>query len=275
MSNSTLDRIRQKYDAMKQQSEKQSTTGNNSNLKWKPSPGKQVIRLLPYKWNDDPDYPFLELSFYYKDTFGKTWLSPTSVGKHDPVIEYAQSLTTGRLPKDEWTTARDLQRKLEPKKSYNAPILVRGQESDGVKFWTFNKTVFKELLDIMMNDDYGLISDLEKGTDITVTFTPNEDPKKSTVSIQPKRDTSPATEDREVLNAIKNMPNIIENFTVPTSDQLTAALKEYLLVSPSEGNEPKSAPAVSEKPKVVNQTNESSPALDMNSIMDEFDKLLG
>ena len=40
----------------------QTTNNRTSNL-WKPQPGKQVIRVLPYKHNKDN--PFIELFFHF------------------------------------------------------------------------------------------------------------------------------------------------------------------------------------------------------------------
>ena len=40
----------------------QSTNGHKSHL-WKPSPGKQQIRIVPSKF--DKDFPFIELYFHY------------------------------------------------------------------------------------------------------------------------------------------------------------------------------------------------------------------
>ena len=40
---------------------------------------------------------------------------------------------------------------MEPKMRTYVPVLVRGKESEGVKFWGFGKLVYQELL----GDDYG------------------------------------------------------------------------------------------------------------------------
>ena len=51
----------------------QTTNTRTSNL-WKPSPGTQIVRIVPYKFNQDN--PFIELYFHY-DLGGKNYLSPT------------------------------------------------------------------------------------------------------------------------------------------------------------------------------------------------------
>ena len=66
----------------------QTSTTRSTNL-WKPQPGKTQIRILPYKLNTDT--PFIELFFHY-DLGGKSFLSPTSFGRPDPIEEFADKL---------------------------------------------------------------------------------------------------------------------------------------------------------------------------------------
>ncbi len=39
-----------------------SNTNNKTQLIWKPKPGKQVVRIVPYKYQTDN--PFIELKFH-------------------------------------------------------------------------------------------------------------------------------------------------------------------------------------------------------------------
>ena len=50
------------------------------------------------------------------------------------------------------------------------PVIVRGEESEGVKFWGFGKTAYQELLSIIIDPDYGDITDPKNGRDITLEF---------------------------------------------------------------------------------------------------------
>ena len=114
------------------QLQKQTNTKDNF---WKPEPGKQLIRIVPYKHNKDN--PFIELFFHY-NLGNKTYLSPVSFGRPDPVNEFADKLkSTGN--KDEWIQGK----RLEPKMRTFAPVIVRGKESEGVKFWGFGKLFIK------------------------------------------------------------------------------------------------------------------------------------
>ena len=110
----------------------QNTTSTKDSM-WKPEPGKTQIRIVPYTHNKDN--PFMEMYFHYS-LGNKTYLSPVSFGKPDPVEEFSRKLkSTG--DKDDWI----LGKRLEPKMRTFAPVVVRGRENEGVKFWGFGKTV--------------------------------------------------------------------------------------------------------------------------------------
>ena len=62
----------------------------------------------------------------------------------------------------------EMAKKLYPKMRVYAPVVVRGEESEGVRIWSFGKLVYQALLSLMMDEDYGDITDLKTGTDIKV-----------------------------------------------------------------------------------------------------------
>lgn len=200
----------------------QSTTSNKDNF-WKPEPGTQVVRVVPYKHNKDN--PFIELYFHYNLGNNKTYLSPMSFGRPDPVAEFADKLkSTGN--KDEWIQGK----RLEPKMRTFAPVVVRGKESEGVKFWGFGKTVYTELLGVIADPDYGDISDPMNGRDVLVEFTPSEGAgsfPKTTIRVKPN--VTPVTEDKNVAEMVtKNQPDLSAIFKEPTYDELKEALESWL-----------------------------------------------
>jgi len=200
----------------------QTTNTRTTNL-WKPQPGQQLIRIVPYKFNKDN--PFIELYFHY-DLGGKNYLSPISFGRPDPIEEFAQKLkSTGS--KDDYR----LGRKVEAKMRTFAPIVVRGEEKEGVRFWGFGKTVYQELLSIIADPDYGDITDPTSGRDIAVEFKTAEETGKSfpSTTIRVKPNQTPITEDASVLEAIKgSQKNITEIYQERSYDELTEALNDYL-----------------------------------------------
>ena len=207
----------------------QSTTSTANNF-WKPEPGKQVVRIVPYTHNKDN--PFIELFFHY-GLGNKTYMSPMSFGRPDPVSEFADKLkSTG--DKDEWIQGK----RLEPKMRTFAPVIVRGQESEGVKFWGFCKTVYQELLGVIADPDYGDITDATNGRDIGIERqTPAEAGNqygKTTVRVKPNM--SPITEDAGQLESVlSGQANLTELYTEPTYDELKEALQNYLNPTSEEG----------------------------------------
>ena len=201
----------------------QSTTSTKDNF-WKPEPGTQVVRVVPYKHNKDT--PFIELFFHYNLGNNKTYLSPLSFGRPDPVAEFADKLkSTGN--KDEWIQGK----RLEPKMRTFAPVIVRGKESEGVKFWGFGKTVYQELLGVIADPDYGDITDPTHGRDIGIERqTPAEAGNqygKTTVRVKPNQ--TAITEDAEQLKSIfDNQHDLTELYTEPSYDDLKEALANYL-----------------------------------------------
>jgi len=200
----------------------QTSNTRTSNL-WKPQPGQQLVRIVPYKHN--MDNPFIELYFHY-DLGGKNYLSPISFGRPDPIEEFAQKLkSTGS--KDDYR----LGRKIEAKMRTFAPIVVRGEEKEGVRFWGFGKTVYQELLSIIADPDYGDITDPSSGRDVAVEFKTAEETGKSfpSTTIRVKPNQTPITEDASVLEAIKgSQKNITEIYQERSYDELTEALNDYL-----------------------------------------------
>jgi len=201
----------------------QSTTSNKDNF-WKPEPGNQIVRIVPYKHNKDN--PFIELFFHYNLGNNKTYMSPASFGRPDPVEEFANKLkSTGN--KDEWIQGK----RLEPKMRTFVPVVVRGREDEGVKFWGFGKTVYQELLSVIADPDYGDITDPTTGRDIGIERqTPAEAGNqygKTTVRVKPNQ--TPITENATLLESIfENQSDLTELYTEPSYDDLKEALSNFL-----------------------------------------------
>ena len=235
-----------------------SSTGNNF---WKPEPGKQVVRVVPYKHNKDN--PFIELFFHY-GLGNKTYLSPVSFGRPDPVAEFADKLkSTGN--KDEWIQGK----RLEPKMRTFAPVIVRGQESEGVKFWWWGKTVYQELLGVFADPDYGDITDATNGRDIGIERqTPAEAGNqygKTTVRVKPNQ--NPITEDDNQLQSVfDNQADLTDLYTEPSYDELKEVLQNYL--NPSDETESTETSTTTTE-KVATETETKKTA----DVSDAFDEL--
>jgi hypothetical protein len=190
---------------------------------WKPQPGTQQIRIVPYKFNRDN--PFIELFFHY-DLGGKSHLSPISFGRPDPIEEFAQKLKSSGN-RDDYR----LGKKLEAKMRTFAPVLVRGEESEGVKFWGFGKTVYQEILSVISDPDYGDITDPVSGRDVTVEFKTAEETGASfpSTAIRVKPVQTPITEDKNILEKVDDTQrDITEIYQEKSYDDLTDILNNWL-----------------------------------------------
>ena len=246
-------------NAIKNRLSQLQTTNNRTSNLWKPQPGNQIVRIVPYKFNKDN--PFIELYFHY-DLGGKNYLSPISFGRPDPIEEFAQKLkSTGS--KDDYR----LGRKVEAKMRTYAPVVVRGEENQGVKFWGFGKTVYQELLSIIADPDYGDITDPVSGRDVAVVFKTAEETGKSfpSTSIRVKPNQTPITEDASLLETLtENQKNITEIYQEQSYEDLTQALNDYLNGGSSSEEETKEE----EKPAVAEAS-----TYDSKKTSDAFDDL--
>jgi len=215
-------------DAIKSRLNSLKNTNNRTSNIWKPDPGETQIRIVPYIHNREN--PFIELYFHYN--LGKrSILSPASFGRPDPVVEFAEKLKqTG--DKEDWVMGR----KLEPKMRIYVPVIVRGQENEGVKFWGFGKQIYEELLAFFVDPDYGDLSDPKSGRDIVVTVKSPEEAGKTyaETSIRVKPKETPITESAEVLEKIKSQPQITELYPEPSYDDLKIQLQTWMGASSQE-----------------------------------------
>ena len=247
----------------------QATSSTKENF-WKPAPGKTQIRIVPYKFNKDN--PFVELFFHYGLGNNKTYLSPASFGRPDPVEEFANKLkSTGN--KDEWIQGK----RLEPKMRTFAPVIVRGEEADGVKWWGFGKTVYQELLGVIADPDYGDITDPTTGRDIVVERqTPAEAGNqygKTTIRVKPN--TVPITENKETLKKIFDSQSKLEElYTEPSYDDLKEALQNFLNPGEESNETTTTSNGVAASTAPTSNTGTTKPAeKSTEKVEDAFDEL--
>ena len=199
------------------------TTNNRTSSLWKPQPGKTQIRIVPYAFNKEN--PFIELFFHY-NLNNRSYLSPISFGRPDPIEEFAQKLKASGNKED-----YQLSKKLEAKMRTFAPVIVRGEESQGVKLCWFGKTVYQELLSIIADPDYGDISDPVNGRDVSVEFISAEESGASfpKTNIRVKPNQTPISDEPSVLELVKtSQKDITEIYQEQSYDDLTGILNEWL-----------------------------------------------
>ena len=139
-----------------------SGKNNRTNVMWRPQEGEETtIRILAFPNNDGQ--PFKELYFYYNIGNNPGLLAPYQYQKPDPIQELIS-----KLREDGSKESYEMAKKLYPKMRVYAAVVVRGEEDKGVQLWGFGKLVYQKLLGIMLDEDYGDITDPKSGRDIKV-----------------------------------------------------------------------------------------------------------
>ena len=217
-----LDAIKKKLESMN----KSTSSGGNANQvkRFKPSIGKQTVRVVPFKYNKE--FPFIEMKFYYGIGSKKVISSPLNWGDKDPIAEFAKQLR-GTNDKENWRLAK----KLDPKTRIYAPVIVRGEESEGVQLWEFGKEIYEAFLQMAADEEVGDFTDIMSGRDIKlVTVGPDvTGTKYNKTTIAPSMKTSSLSKDeKEVTLWLEEQPNPKESYKPLPFDDIKAALQEWL-----------------------------------------------
>jgi hypothetical protein len=258
-------------NAIRSRLNKLQNTQRKSDSLWKPTPGKHQVRIVPYKFN--PDNPFIELYFHY-NVNNKTYLSPQSFGRPDPIVEFSDKLK--RMgDKEDYKAARQM----EPKLRTFVPVIVRGEEGEGVKFWGFGKTVYQEILGYIADPDYGDITDPVSGRDLTIEYTSAEDAGTSypttTIRVKPKE--TPLVEDaQQVENLLQNQTEITDLYQELSYDELKDVLEGWL--NPSGGEDSSSTSTTQQtlsttQPAQQTTTSQQTQTSNTSDVASAFDEL--
>jgi hypothetical protein len=252
------------------QSQANNSGGSQKQLFWKPSVGKQLIRVVPSKFN--PSNPFTEMMFYYGIGSKKVMASPANWGDKDPIMEFAKQLR-GTNDKENWRLAK----KLDAKVRIFAPIIVRGEESEGVKLWQFGKEVYQEFLNMAADDEIGDFTDIAQGRDIKLTTVGPEStgtPYNKT-SIGPSLKTSTLADTEDGVKQLReNQADPMKVFKPLTYDEMKTSLQEWL--SP-EGEDDEEGSISSEPAVAFDSEPKSNYSLDIKNVKqtkaDKFEDL--
>jgi hypothetical protein len=259
-----LDAIKKKLESMQS---KPSGGGGliNQTKKFKPSIGKQTIRVVPFKYNKE--YPFTEMKFYYGIGSKKVIASPLNWSEKDPIAEFAKQLR-GTNDKENWRLAK----KLDPKTRIFAPVIIRGQESEGVHMWEFGKEIYEAFLQMAADEEVGDFTDIMMGRDIKlVTVGPESTGTAyNKTLIQPSMKVSVLSEDDKELELwLDDQVNPKESYKMLPFDDIKAALQEWL--TPEGEEEDETTPIKIETP-VSNYSLSAKPAA-KKSKAEAFDDL--
>lgn len=222
-----LDLISSKLEKLQSpQGQKSDQKFDRSQYFWKAPMGKSQIRFVPYKENKEN--PFSEMFFHY-GIGNRTMISPINYGEKDPIVEFSKELRKTSEPEN-WRLAK----KLEPKMRVFAPVVVRGEENRGVRFWEFGKQVYQELLSYAADEDYGDFTDVVSGLDMTVEVVQGNPYPQTSLRVKPKQ--SPLSDDNaSVEKWLAEQPELLKYYKKYSYDEMKTALQEWL--NPEEATE--------------------------------------
>lgn len=154
------------FDKLRQKLGQISGKDSGRERYWRPAEGEtKEVRIIAFPNNDGQ--PFAERWFYYNIGNNPGLLAPNQFGKPDPIQELIRQLRTDGAAGNKG--AYELAKKLYPKMRCYAIVIVRGEEEKGPRFWTFGKTVYQDLINLMLDPDYGDITDPVEGRDVKVS----------------------------------------------------------------------------------------------------------
>ena len=194
---------------------------------FKPDEGDTDIRIVPTKDGD----PLKEMFFHYNvgDHKGGVLCPKRNFGDECPICEFATKLWREGVDNSD-EESKKLAKSLFVRTRYFSPVVVRGREDEGIKVYGYGKKAYELLLGYILDPEYGDITDIGEGTDITLTYTkPNKPGAYPQTSLKMRRNTSTLLSDAESIPALLDrMPNIDGLFERLSTQQVDAILDEQL-----------------------------------------------
>ena len=196
---------------------------------WRPNDGEQAIRIVP---TEDGD-PFREFFFHYNVGNNRGFLCPKrNYGDGCPVCEFASQLWKEGTANDD-AEAKKMAKGLFARQRFFSPVLVRGEEDSGVRAWGYGKMAYESLLSLVLNPEYGDITDPEAGTDLVLTYGKPPGASFPQTKLTPRRRSSPLCDeavggDERCAELLDNIPDFDTLFERKTSADVEAMLDEYL-----------------------------------------------
>jgi len=245
-------KIRARLDSVK-------NNGKAGGSFWRPKDGTQIIRIVP---TEDGD-PFKDYWFHYNlgpEQKGGLLCPKKNHGDECPICDFKDQLWK------EYNTTQDndtlrMAKDLSPRQRFFSPVMVRGEEAEGIRIWGYGKEAYTSLLNLVLNPEYGDITDVDDGTDLTLTYGKPPGANFPKTTLTPRRRTSALCDDvvggdEECKRLLDNIPKTDNLFVTKTQEEVKTVLDSY--ISSLEGDD---EPLVSD---------EEAPASDVLSAFNEL-----
>lgn len=185
------------------------------------------VRILPMT-KGDTGTPCREIWFYPWDLVGGEVPTLKQRNEPDPIEELIQVL------RKDYNNNKDTLKKLYPKMSAFANVIVRGQEDKGVQLWKLTKLQYERIIGIILDEDYGDVTDPIEGRDLKVTIEIEQgkffNNKPSTkLTIDPKGKVSQLTTDKALARKwLDSCSDPMDHVEFKTYDEVKALVDKWL-----------------------------------------------
>lgn len=194
--------------------------GSGKNIWFKSSEEKQKIRLVPYPHESDGS-PFMEIYFHYNVAGQKSLVCPKMThGEPCPICELAEEFRSMGT-KDGWRMYKKYAAKL---RTYS-PVVVRGEDEPTVKLWGYGVTIYESLVEKFLDEDWGDLSDVKEGHDLTVWSIPAKSAGNDSDYVKPKLDVTPKAS--PLLPSKAAIAALLESIPDYLNDGETFPVKSY------------------------------------------------
>ena len=201
--------------------------GNGNSVFFRPDDGDTDIRIVPAPDGD----PLKEMFFHYNvgNHQGGIMCPKRNFGERCPICDFASSLWREAAENND-EESKKLAKSLFVRTRYFSPVVVRGREEEGIKVYGYGKTAYELLLGYILDPEYGDVTDINEGTDITLTYTkPTKPGAFPQTNLKMRRNTSPLIEDVDAISPLLDrMPDFDSLFERLTPEQIDAILDEQL-----------------------------------------------
>ena len=201
--------------------------GNGNSVFFRPDDGDTDIRIVPAPNGD----PLKEMFFHYNvgNHQGGIMCPKRNFGERCPICDFASSLWREAAENND-EESKKLSKSLFVRTRYFSPVVVRGREEEGIKVYGYGKTAYELLLGYILDPEYGDVTDINEGTDITLTYTkPTKPGAFPQTNLKMRRNTSPLVEDVDAISPLLDrMPDFDSLFERLTPEQIDAILDEQL-----------------------------------------------
>ena len=221
-------------DKMKQRKAALDSRGGNRDTFWRPQDGEQCIRIVPTADGD----PFKDYWFHYNVGNNPGFLSPKkNFGEGDPLDDFVRKLFNEGTEE-----SIKMAKSLMARQRFFSPVLVRGEEEKGVRIWGYGKMVYEQLLNLVLNPEYGDITDTETGTDLVLHYGKPQGASFPQTKLTPRRRSSVLCDDavggdERCVEMLESIPDFDTLFERKTPEDVGTLLDAFLLGDESTGEE--------------------------------------